>query len=266
MKHAVTYCLIVFLLSPLWLMAQDEGGPSDEELAKKVQNPIASMYSLPLQNNTTFGVGPDNKVSNTLNVQPVIPIGLGSKVNMIARTIIPISTVPNYSETNAPGTTGLGDITLSLFFTPTKETKWIWGVGPVIDFPTASNDLVGFGELNMGPSVILIQFNGKWVYGFTANNAWSVANDHVNKLYLQYFINYNLPKALFISWQPIVTANWNAPEGEKWLVPFGANIGKVVRWGKQPINLQAGAYYNAVRPENAGDWQTRLMISLLFPK
>lgn len=265
-----TLLFIIFLTCFQVIYAQDDtsdkgSGPSDAELAKKAQNPIANMYSLPFQNNTTYGVGPDNKISNTLNIQPVIPIGLGSKVNLIARTIIPISTVP-YATPDNSSKTGLGDITMSLFFTPKKASKWTWGVGPVIDLPTSTDESLGFGEFNLGPSVILLQFNGKWIYGLTANNSWSVGNDNVNKFYLQYFINYNLPKAWFISWQPIITANWNADKENQWLVPFGANVGKVLRFGKQPINIQAGAYYNGIRPEGAGAWQTRFMISLLFPK
>ena len=155
------------------------------------------MYSLPFQNNTTFGVGGD-RVSNTMNIQPVVPIGLGSKVNLIVRTIIPIVTVPDFSQTDKTSITGLGDISMSLFFAPTKAGKWIWGAGPVLDLPTSTNQMLGFGEFNIGPSVIALQFNGKWVYGFTANNTWSVANNNVNKLYFQYFINYNLPKAWFV--------------------------------------------------------------------
>jgi hypothetical protein len=259
--------LFIFVINCLALsvFAQSDG-TSDADLAKKAQNPVANMYSLPFQNNTTFGVGPENKTSNTLNIQPVIPIGLGDKVNLIVRTIIPISTVPDYSQTETGSVTGLGDISMSLFFTPKEAGKLVWGIGPIMDLPTRTDDLLGYGEFNIGPSVLVLQFKGKWVYGLTANNTWSVANDRVNKFYLQYFINYNLPKAWFISWQPIITANWNAEKGEEWLVPFGANVGKIVRFGKQPVNLQAGIYYNAIRPEQAGEWQTRLMINFLFPK
>ena len=257
--------LMSLILTVPEVFAQSEG-PSDDELAKQAQNPIANMYSLPFQNNTTFGVGPDNRISNTLNIQPVIPIGLGEKVNLIVRTIIPIITVPDYSQSEKSRVSGLGDIAMSFFFTPKEAGKWIWGIGPVLDLPTSTNEMLGFGEFNVGPSVIALQFKGKWVYGLTANQTWSVANSNVSKFYLQYFINYNLPKAWFISWQPVITANWKAAEGEKWVVPFGANVGKIVRFGKQPVNLQAGVYYNGFKPEGAGDWQTRFQINFLFPK
>ncbi|MGB6648697.1 MAG: neuromedin U, partial [Bacteroidota bacterium] len=51
--------------------------PSAAELAKKAQNPIANMISVPLQNNTNFGIGPYDRTQNVLNIQPVLPTGLG---------------------------------------------------------------------------------------------------------------------------------------------------------------------------------------------
>jgi hypothetical protein len=262
-----TLCSILFSFLAFSVWAQSENtSAEDAELAKKAQNPVANMYSLPFQNNTTFGVGPENKTSNTLNIQPVIPIGLGEKWNLIVRTIIPISTVPDYTQPETGSVTGLGDIAMSLFFTPKNPGKWVWAVGPQMDLPTKTDDLLGFGEFNLGPAILLLQIKGKWVYGFTANNTWSMGNQTVNKFYMQYFINYNLPKAWFISWQPVITANWMAEKGEQWVVPFGTNVGKIIRIGKQPLNLQAGVYYNAIRPEQAGDWQMRFTAVLLFPK
>jgi hypothetical protein len=45
-----------------------------DSLAKATQNPVASLISVPFQNNTNFGVGPYNRTQDVLNVQPVIPI------------------------------------------------------------------------------------------------------------------------------------------------------------------------------------------------
>ena len=36
------------------------------DLAEAAQNPIASMISLPFQNNTYFGIGPDNTTANSI--------------------------------------------------------------------------------------------------------------------------------------------------------------------------------------------------------
>ena len=50
--------------------------PSDAaqaaELAKKLQNPVASLISVPIQNNWDFGIGPADAMRYTVNIQPVI--------------------------------------------------------------------------------------------------------------------------------------------------------------------------------------------------
>ena len=154
--------LLIFVLSivTITLHAQTEEDSANEELAKKVQNPIANMISVPFQNNTSYGIGPDSRTANVLNIQPVIPIGLGDKWNLITRTIIPIVTVPDFTSTEKSSITGLGDINLSLFFAP-KESKVIWGAGPIFALPTASDPAVGAGEFGLGPSIIVLQIKGK---------------------------------------------------------------------------------------------------------
>ncbi len=79
---------------PLVAQAQDS-----QELAKAAQNPVGDLISLPVQNNTSFGLGPDNRTQNVLNIQPVIPINFG-KWNIITRTIIPIITQPDFSSSD----------------------------------------------------------------------------------------------------------------------------------------------------------------------
>ena len=264
--------LLLFALSicVISLNAQTEekeeiqGEASNEDLLKKAQNPIANMISVPFQNNTSYGIGPDDRTSNVLNIQPVIPIGLGEKWNMITRTIIPIVTVPDFS-TSGGSITGLGDINFNLFFSP-KESKIIWGVGPIFNLPTATDPALGAKEFGIGPALIVVQIKGKWVYGATINNTWSVSNSDINRLYLQYFVNYNLPNSWYLSSSPIVTADWNADSGNQWVVPFGGTVGKLFKLGKLPINAQAGAFYNAIKPDGGADWQTRFQLQLLFPK
>lgn len=89
--------LFAFVMLPVALWAQSEEEPSGENLADAIQNPIAALITLPFQNNTDFGIGPNDKAKNTLNIQPVIPIRISEGTNMILRTIIPIVSQPVYS-------------------------------------------------------------------------------------------------------------------------------------------------------------------------
>jgi hypothetical protein len=262
----ITYILIVLLsVVSITTQAQSEEATSEADLAKKAQNPIANMISVPIQVNTSYGIGADNRTSNVLNVQPVLPFSLGEKWNLITRTIIPIMTTPDFSSTEKSSITGLGDINLSLFFAP-KESKVIWGVGPIIALPTATDPALGAQEFGVGPSAVVVFMKGKWVYGATGNHTWSVGNSKVNASLIQYFVNYNLPKSWYLSSAPIVTANWNATSGNEWNIPFGGVVGKLFKLGKLPVNAQAGAFYNAVKPDGGADWSTRFQVQFLFPK
>jgi hypothetical protein len=147
----------------------------------------------------------------------------------------------------------------------------IWGVGPVLQLPTATNTFLGQGKLGMGPSVVARTQPGHWTLGVLANNVWSVAGGghrpDVNQFLFQYFINYNLKKGWFITWQPTLTANWEGSSQQgRWTVPFGGGLGRIMKLGNQPVLLTSQFYGNAVHPAGTPAWSMKLQISFLFPK
>ncbi len=268
MKNTIRF-LILFLVIGLANFSEAQE-LSDAELAKKAQNPIANMISVPIQNNTNFGIGPFNRTQNVLNIQPVIPTSLGSW-NLINRFIIPLTSQPDITS-ESESKFGLGDIVYQGFFTPASGGKVTWGVGPVLIAPTATDPSLGSGKFSAGPAVIVVAFPGKWVLGGVVYNAWSFAGDgnraDVNSGVLQYFVNYNLPKAWYLTSAPIISVNWEAPENNKWILPFGAGAGKIFAIGKQKLNGQVSAYWNAIKPEisDGPDWTLRVQLAFLFPK
>ena len=246
----------------------DHDGDVDQgDLAKAAQNPVGDLISLPFQNNMNFDVGPADRTQNVLNIQPVWPIALSKNWNLITRTIVPVISQP------APGserTNGLGDINFTGFFSPKQPGKIIWGVGPTLVFPTATDDVTGSDKWSAGPSVVVLTMPGQWVIGALVSNIWSFSGDDeradVNSFLMQYFVNYNLPDGWYLTSAPIITANWEAESGEQWTVPFGGGIGRVFRIGRQPINMQTQVFYNVETPTNGAKWQWRLQVQLLFPK
>jgi hypothetical protein len=86
--------VLALALSITTLCAQS---PNDEdataaaaELAKKLQNPVANLIGVPIQNNWDFGIGPEHAMRYTANIQPVIPFSIGEDWNLITRTIVPV--------------------------------------------------------------------------------------------------------------------------------------------------------------------------------
>ena len=243
--------------------------PSEhEDLAKKSQNPIADLVSLPFQSNTNFNAGPFNRAQEVLNIQPVVPLHINADWNMISRTIIPLVSQPSpFFDSN---TNGIGDITQSLFFSPAHPGALIWGAGPVFTIPSANDPILGTGKFLLGPTAVFLTTPGHWVIGVLLNNQWSVGGNPlrppVNAFLAQPFVNYNLPDGWFLTSSPAITANWLAASDERWTVPIGGGLGKIFRIGDQPVSAYLTAYYNVVHPTGTPNWQLRAELSLLFPE
>lgn len=256
------------LVRPGLFAAADSKAPATTDkaaLAKQAQNPIASLISLPIQNNTGFNFGYDNGIQNTTNIQPVYPVALGENWNLINRLVLPLI----YQSAPVPEASsdfGLGDSVYTAFFSPSGSGKWTWGVGPVVLIPTSTDTTyLGAGEWGLGAAAIALKTDGNWVYGTLISNVWSFEGG-VNLLTFQPFVNYNLPNGWYLSTVPIITANWNASGGDQWTVPLGGGVGKIAKIGKQPVNLQVQAFYHVARPSGAAEWSLRLQIQFLFPK
>jgi hypothetical protein len=290
--RADNYLLAVaaFLFSTVPLFAQDTPiGPEGtqvatqetpvaaanaDELRKEAQNPVASLISVPVQDNVNGGISPGNRNQNVLNIQPVIPLKVNDEWNLIIRWITPIIYQPLPVPAPSPqlGVSGLGDMQPTFLLSPRKPHKIIWGVGPIFQLPTATSRDLGQGKLGIGPNLVVLAMPNHFVLGVLVNNIWSVAGGgnrrDINQMLLQYFVNYNMKKGWYLTTQPIITANWNspAPSGSVWTVPFGGGVGRIMKLGFQPVNINVQAYGNAVHVPGASPWTVRATFALLFPK
>src|SRR3954447_5263614 len=268
-KNYLKYSVLIILaaVNPIFLLAQQ----SNEELAKAVQNPLAKLISVPFQNNSNFNYGPGkSSTQNILNIQPVIPLADG---RIITRTIFPLLWQPVFTQNDGThsksGTNmGLADVNFTAFYVP-KVKGVTMGIGPILTIPTGYT--YSSENWGVGPSFVLLKTSQVFTYGFLINNVWSVTNrsdaQNINKFLLQPFVNYKFAggKGWYSGFVPIITADWNAASGQQWIVPLGLSTGKIVRFGKLPVNMQAGGYYNIVKPDFGPDWQLRLQIQFLLP-
>jgi len=257
-------------MTPALALAAEHDAAS---LAKQAQNPIADLISLPLQLNMNFDTGPEDDLQTILNVQPVVPFGLNDKWNLVTRTIVPVISQPDFGVYDKREN-GIGDIQFSAFLSPKAATAggWIWGAGAIAQLDTATDDRLGQGVWGLGPTAVALRIHGSWVAGALINNVWSVSKDNdresVNQMLIQPFVNYNIPSSpgRYVTFAPVITADWEADNDDTWLVPIGLGIGQITRFGKQPVNLQASYYYNVERPDQAPNYQIRLQIQFLFPR
>jgi hypothetical protein len=246
---------------------QTEGSP---DIAKTAQNPIAHVISVPLENDFYPQTGINKEDEYVLQMKPVVPIRLSRDWNLITRTVIPIIQTPELAP-GINGNSGLGDIQESLFFSPTKAGPGgiIWGAGPVISAPTATQNIYGTKKLSLGPTVVVLKIQGHWLYGALTQNYWSVAGPRarpdVNQFLTQPFVNYNLPHKWYVVSSPVITANWKV-DTERWVVPVGGGVGKIVHFGKVPVNIYSQFFGNAEHPNGTSKWSARFQMQFLFPK
>jgi hypothetical protein len=252
--------------------AQESSEQNTEKIAKQSQNPIANLISVPMENDFYPHTGTDKEDSYVLEMKPVIPIKLSSDWNLITRTVIPVIQTPELAP-GINGTSGLGDIQESLFFSPTKAGPGgiIWGAGPVITAPTATEKIYGTGKLSMGPTLVVLKSQGHWLYGSLVQNLWSVESGPrdrpgVNQMLMQPFVNYNLRHGWYLTSSPVITSNWEVNNNARWTVPVGGGVGRIVHFAGIPVSTYAQVFRNVERPNGTTSWSARFQMTFLFPQ
>lgn len=262
----------LLVLSPFVLASvySDVHAESEAELAKKLANPIASLISLPIQANYDENIGANEEGSVwRINIQPVIPFALNKEWNLISRTILPLIDQQDIPS-NGLGESGIGDIVQSLFFSPKAPTAsgLIWGVGPVLLLPTASEDVLGTEKWGVGPTGVVLKQKGSWTYGALANHIESIAGEDnradVSATFIQPFVAYITKTKTTIGLNTESTYDW---ENEQWSVPINFTVNQLLKVSGQILQIGGGIRYWVDDPDNGpDDWGYRLQLTFLFPK
>jgi len=241
-----------------------------DDLAKQLSNPIASLTSVPLQLNYDEGLGAGGDGTRwLLNIQPVIPVSIGSDWNLISRTIVPLLSQDDVAA-SGDSQSGFGDVLQSLFFSPKALTSsgWTWGVGPALLLNTASDELLGTGKWAAGPTAVALkQTESGWTYGALVNHLWSFAGDNdradVSSTFLQPFMARGLGQGRTLSFNFESSYDWKA---KQWTLPFNLGYSQVSKIGSQRVSYQAGARYYLEAPDGGPEWGLRFVLTLLYPK
>lgn len=255
--------ITIFFTAPVF--AQDEAA-----LAKKLSNPIAALISVPIQVNydDNYGAADQGSVWKT-NVQPVIPFTLSENWNLISRTILPIINQDDI-PLEGMGESGIGDIIQSFFFSPQEPTSGglIWGVGPVLLIPAASDEMLGGEKWGAGPTGVALKQSGPWTIGALVNHIWSFEGeddrDDISATWIQPFVSYITKTKTTINLNSESSYDW---ENEQWSVPVNFMVLQMLKIGPQIIQAGGGIRYWAESPDGGPeDWAARLQLTFLFPK
>jgi hypothetical protein len=242
-------------------------GQSVGELGKQLNNPISSVWNITTQSNMYFYKGdlsPAYRGQFVFNLQPVLPIPLTEKWNLIPRPVFPIVTSPYVSgidfsnkslEWSRAG--GLGDIGLVTVLSPNVPGA-ILGFGPTFIFPTATNYNLGQGKFQMGPALVVGFIAKKWIGGVFPQHWWSISGTPrkppTNQTNIQYFLFRMLPDGWQVGFTPNILIDWRAARKNRLTFPLGIGVGRTFKISPNlpPIQMALEFQWMPVHPEDYG--------------
>ena len=251
-------------------------------IGKKLANPLGNVWALftEFDLSTKKGDISDNhsKSSYSMLFQPVLPIPLTEDWKLLTRPTVPIIFSTPVPEPDSEGGVSyahkgaLGDISIPLLLSknPPEGDKWMFGYGPTLLFPTANNDL-GTDTWEAGPALAVVYKPKAFTTGFLAQYWWSYAKNHsdtedTSHGQFLYFFFYDLPNAWQIGCNPVIDYNDKADSGDKWNVPIGVTVAKMIKIGKIPVKIQLGVEYSVVSEDKFGkQWLFKLNLIPVIP-
>ena len=248
---------------------QHGNDPNDEELAKEVQNPLADLIQVQVGNDFGFGGGTGNRLQYLMTLQPVIPIKLSNDWNLITRSTFNAVSMPDFDSETAR-ITGASDLAMEFYFSPHQSTSVVWGFGPALAVPTASEPSLGTGKWSLGPGFAVIKQTEHWTYGLVANHVWSFAGnqnrENVSSTFIQPALYYTWGSGWTLGVDTETTYDSLAPRGEKWTVPVQIAISKVTNFLGRPVNFSLGIIPYAVAPPGSPSVAINFTVTPLFPR
>jgi hypothetical protein len=254
-------------------------GHQHQSLAEAATNPVAPLIQLQFQNVSGFNNTPAGGYSNVVIVQPVIPFSIG-KQQFVTRTTFPLLATTGDLPTALGGRQyGTGDLVfLGLPTWTIKDETWggFIGAGLAATFPTASNDFLGEGKWQAGPSFVYVNTSIKKVQlGTLVYQQWSYASSggnngrpEVSKLFFSVFANYHFDEGWYVSFMgdELWSVDWN--DNTQFNMPIALRIGRVFPvFGKQNANVFFQPFYNVTHPDSGGsEWGFKLSFTFLFPQ
>jgi hypothetical protein len=252
------------------------------ELTTQMNNPVAAMISVPIQNEFYLGVGPNRSTVYATQFKPVVPFAITPKWNLLTRYILPIAYVPDLfggvdflPQNRSSGSTfGNGDLTFTSWLTPSRMPEVAGGrvliaAGTALMLPTATSASLGTGRWNGGPSAVAGYMKGRYIAGSLVQNVWSFAGpeerQRVNQFMVQPFWSYRLEKGWSVLVSPPITANWRGED--RWTVPISFGVSKLVRFSGKPVTFGVEAAHYTVRTSASGPrWALRFNTKFVLPR
>ena len=234
----------------------------------------ARIWVLPFEIDADFGAANGNAIIGRF--MPIKTIKITERWKLVNIAMVQIAHAPggrpggpgNPEPVPGPKVFGLGDLTDAVVLSPNNSRSFQWGVGLAVGVPTATDPVLGSGKWQLGPAFRLSWVTDLWRVGVLAADRWSVAGDpdraETHQLLARGLIRRRLGERWFFISAPIITANWNAPSGQRWLVPLGGGVGRSFDFRPTRMNLSFEVFANVIKPDGAPDWVARFGMTFPF--
>jgi hypothetical protein len=253
----------------------DASAQGAAEIAKAMQDPLASITALMTDNTISWNTGePVEETGYNFQLQPIYSVPART-FNFVPRAVVPIIGAPGGA--NWPGlgepvagdgvTWGLGDIILQSFFNPKSEGAWKWGAGPQFSLATATDSAVAGPGWGAGVGAVVVGGAGDFSFAFLIAQHWGQSGFSVASI--QPMVYYNPPSlpGFSVNYNNTLALDWSADQGREWTIPLGLGVSQAFELGGgHGLELGLGAYGMAARPAGAPSWQLKIGVNWLIPR
>jgi hypothetical protein len=245
------------------------------ESSKEAANPLASIWLMQVQQNSTWIGMPangGNRVQSNLQFQPLVSVKLSDDWSLVTRPVLQIfNSAPLQDQTTQSNrVTGFGDTALALALSPGRRLvgNWLLAAGPTFIFPTATDSRLGQETWQVGPTAAF-GYTGKNFVTYVFPQQWfSVGGNGptTRHMLLYYAFVYAFQNGWSVGTNPNMSVDWEAPSGKKVAFPVGLQVGKLRKLGVLPVKFDVQVQYYAVRPEvNGPKWNLQLQLTPILP-
>jgi hypothetical protein len=246
---------------------------------KSLTDPLSEVWSIALAQNNfriTPGIGEDDRWNSRLQFQAAMPIALTASLDLITRPYVELFNsqphpVPG-NPTELDRTTALGDIVLLQLLVPRRDWvgNWLLGVGPTWVFPSGSSKWTSSGKWQVGPAAVFGYLSEKWILAALFQDWESFGGSgplELSSMSLQPIAAYFLPNGWSIGYSGNMLANQSSGVMDRYTIPVGLQVGKVVLFGSTPVKIALGGQWMPVHPARFGQvWNIQLFLQVLRPK
>src|SRR5262245_33874280 len=248
------------------------------EINKELTDPVSDTWSITFAQSffrTTPGNGAADRWNPRLNFQGAFPVGITPGLDLITRPTIVLLNSQPHPVPGKPGeidrTTAFGDIVFQQLLAPRRSWigNWIVGIGPTWVFPSGTSKWTSARKWQVGPAAAFGYVSENWILAGLVQDWRSFAGSgpDLHATSVQPIAAYFFPNGWSIGYSGDILAVWTSVTKDRYTIPLGLQVGKVVLFGSTHVKISLGGQWMPLHPDRFGQvWNAQLLIQVQRPK